>query len=478
MSRQTPDELFPPKRRLTGLKSPSPTQPPQPPSKSTSPRSRIFSRVSTPKPFYLHHSLTSSPSPHYNPNNEGSYLEQCFETIEELGKGSFGIVYKVRSKDDEKLYAVKKSVRRLTTGANRRRCLDEVKRGRAVGDSPYCLQYFDAWEENDLLYIQLELCSRGNLKDYSLEHDLSEKELWRILFNVAMGLKHIHEKGFLHLDIKPANIFMTNDYTVKIGDFGMLQRFKKTERHGSLPDDEFEDGDPVYIAPELLGQEGCGPPSDVFSVGMTMLDLVSDRELPGYGAGWHELRKGNVPREMFRDMSEAFVDIVLAMIQEDPRNRPTLDEILNHPRVWPFYLRYQVWACLKWTVGMMWWCLLRLLQFFNLFPKQPAQKQQQQKTPYKPLSNQGQTTDAVLSTGAKKMVPLKIDFASDNEIWDDHSGSNVVPAPPPDPVDPGFLRTQSKLLFDSEEEMDRLHSDSLRRRLWGDAASTLSDEDE
>ena len=95
----------------------------------------------------------------------------------------------------------------------------------------------------------MELCSEGSLKDHALAHNITEDELWRILSHILIGLRHIHANGFLHLDIKPANIFIAQDLTVKIGDFGIAQRFRRIQGSGEdggaalgIEVDEFEDG--------------------------------------------------------------------------------------------------------------------------------------------------------------------------------------------------------------------------------------------
>ena len=85
-------------------------------------------------------------------------------------------------------------------------------------------RYYRAWEESELLFIQMELCSEGSLKDYELKHTITEDDLWRFLACLMLGLRHVHESNFLHLDIKPGNILVANDLSVKIGDFGIAQR--------------------------------------------------------------------------------------------------------------------------------------------------------------------------------------------------------------------------------------------------------------
>jgi len=219
----------------------------------------------------------------------------------------------------------------------------------------------------------MELCSEGSLKDHALAHNITEDELWRILSHILIGLRHIHANGFLHLDIKPANIFIAQDLTVKIGDFGIAQRFRRIQGSGEdggaalgIEVDEFEDGDPVYMAPELLNPEqvksvAFGPPADIFSTGMTLLDMASGREIPGYGPGWHELRSDQIPRALFGETSDEFVELITSMIASDPRQRPTLDIILKHPKITPFLRSYELRRLMLIPAQMAGSCLANIL---------------------------------------------------------------------------------------------------------------------
>ena len=77
---------------------------------------------------------------------------------------------------------------------------------------------------------------------------LSDKEIWRIFADMACAVQHVHDKGFIHLDIKPSNFFVAKDRTVKLGDFGKAIHVDKVD---SLIEDDVE-GDAIYMAPELL----------------------------------------------------------------------------------------------------------------------------------------------------------------------------------------------------------------------------------
>lgn len=77
---------------------------------------------------------------------------------------------------------------------------------------------------------------------------MPEKLVWELLADMARGVKHVHDKGFVHLDIKPSNFFVTKEGRLKLGDFGIAINLKKID----LLIDSDQCGDSVYMAPELL----------------------------------------------------------------------------------------------------------------------------------------------------------------------------------------------------------------------------------
>ena len=103
-----------------------------------------------------------------------------------------------------------------------------TKGGLREGYGKYCIKCYEAWEESGVLYILNEACEKGNLDEYLIElarnqggaELVSEFEVWKILLDMVRGVKHVHDRGFVHLDIKPSNFFVNSDGTIKLGDFG------------------------------------------------------------------------------------------------------------------------------------------------------------------------------------------------------------------------------------------------------------------
>ncbi|KAJ9581658.1 hypothetical protein L9F63_023175, partial [Diploptera punctata] len=117
-------------------------------------------------------------------------------------------------------------------------------------------------------------------------HRQAPKFKWPVSV-VNQAVKHLHDHNLVHLDIKLENILIDNNRHYKLGDFGLVIDISKDLK-------DAEDGDPKYLAPEVMnGNVTKG--ADIFSVGITMLELATDMELPSSGPLWHELRNGIFP---------------------------------------------------------------------------------------------------------------------------------------------------------------------------------------
>lgn len=176
--------------------------------------------------------------------------------------------------------------------------------------------------------VLLELATGGSLLDRVKVSAFPEDELRYITRDILEGLKHIHSNGYMHLDIKPANIFLTDTNRAKIGDFGRLVSFDSYAAH-STPE-----GDSTYLAPEIYGDLPFPVHApDVFSLAITILECATNLEIPRSGSfdseGYQLLRNDLCPEQFLRDMSPELQSMLLRMLSRDPNARPSADQLLH-----------------------------------------------------------------------------------------------------------------------------------------------------
>lgn len=306
--------------------------PPLPPSKGCLPLSRMFPQQ--PSPFTpLSQSLNKSPLPSsvYDPSKQQTYFNQCFTTLGLLGRGSFGEVFKVQSNKDGHKFAVKRSAHRFRSSYDRSRSLREARNHERLCPHPHILNFVAAWEECGRLYIQTELCSTSLLLHAeSQPPGPDEAAAWGYLCDLLSALNHMHSHGFVHLDLKPANVLMTESGRLKLADFGLM--FEFNQKNEQKVKDDIQEGDPRYMAPELL-RGVYGPEADVFSLGVSILELACNIEVPNGGEGWQQLRQGCLPTKFTNGLSSELQTVLQMMMAPEPAQRPTVAELLSLPCV-------------------------------------------------------------------------------------------------------------------------------------------------
>ena len=239
-------------------------------------------------------------------------LTSRFDKVDLIGTGEFSQVYRVTQEQElkishscfsipqarnsprtplpDRVWAVKKSRNAYIGPKDRQRKLQEVNTLKALGHSDHTLQLCDSWEDKNHLYIQTEFCEEGSLDSFldqvGRKARLDDFRIWKILLEISLGLKHIHDSGFIHLDLKPANVLITFEGVLKIADFGMATGWP------AQPGIDGE-GDREYIGPEILRGQ-FDKPGDVFALGLIMLEIAGNVMLPENGASWQRLRTGDM----------------------------------------------------------------------------------------------------------------------------------------------------------------------------------------
>uniref|UniRef100_A0A6I8NIH5 non-specific serine/threonine protein kinase n=1 Tax=Ornithorhynchus anatinus TaxID=9258 RepID=A0A6I8NIH5_ORNAN len=286
----------------------------------SSPRS--LSRTLSPQPLPAASPRSLSPAPlELGPESAGRPRSPTGSSAFPGGRGRKPCL-EVRSKEDGRLYAVKRSVSPFRGPQDRVRKLAEVGGHEKVGRHPRCVHLERAWEEGGLLYLQTELCGPSLQQHCETRGTgLPEAQVWGYLRDTLLALAHLHGRGLVHLDVKPANIFLGPRGRCKLGDFGLLVEL------GAAGASEAQEGDPRYMAPELL--QGCyGTAADVFSLGLTILEVACNMELPRGGEGWQQLRRGYLPPEFTAGLSHELRSVLTMMLEPEPERRATAETLL------------------------------------------------------------------------------------------------------------------------------------------------------
>ena len=221
-----------------------------------------------------------------NINNEeliGNCLDD-FEILKILGEGSFGCVFKVKSKKNNKIYALKKLL--LPDEKEKIKNKREILLMKYLNHENICKGYSEFKEQDGTQYMVLEFYNNKDLFQYLIANKemnpfIREEILWNIIFQCIEGLAYLHLQGIIHCDIKLGNIFMTEEGRVVIGDFGesmvkdlnILQNITQDPKEQNILKYVNETrGTPSYMAPEV-GFTGCDEKADVYSLGITFYAL-------------------------------------------------------------------------------------------------------------------------------------------------------------------------------------------------------------
>jgi len=250
--------------------------------------------------------------------------EDHFNWLYKLGSGSFCDVYAVEHKTRPgERYAIKFSKRAFKSRREREEHLREVKLACSLPVHSNVVEYFRAWQEEFVFYVQMELCENGTLRQLldregtHLKLLAAEPRVWEMTRHVARGLRHIHSYDVLHCDLKPDNILISRDAVFKIGDLGHATVLKKWDE---------QEGDAKYLSRDLL-EARPSTAADIFSFGIMLYEIKTAEELPGSGPHWDVLRNGQVPSPA--DCGPRLGQLIHAMMSPQPEQRPTAEHILQ-----------------------------------------------------------------------------------------------------------------------------------------------------
>jgi eukaryotic-like serine/threonine-protein kinase len=212
---------------------------------------------------------------------------------------------------------------RLNFGA-RRRFVRGAEILSKIGDHDRIISYIEHGKIEGQLYLLMEYVEASNLKQlYAQQDAVLLENVAQILLDMAEGLQHMHDNGFMHLDFKPENVLVTHNANVRLVDFDLAQPIleKPKKASGKNP------GTPAYMAPEQLQGGLITPRVDIFSFGVAAYELLTNQKpFPGDTPAEILARQLDVsslvpPSQYNADMPAALEKVLLRCLESDPVNR-------------------------------------------------------------------------------------------------------------------------------------------------------------
>jgi len=259
---------------------------------------------------------------------------QIFKLLEKIGEGSNGDVYKALHKQTKRLIAIKQLPFRSSSVSQ---TVNQIKVMKTLNNIN-TLKYYGCYKQEKTLWITMEYCDGGSVKDLLEEYQkknedeenkifLSEELIGCISRQVLNGLNYLHSNNKIHRDIKAGNILLNTRGEAKISDFGISAQISDEKRTTQL-------GTSFWMAPECITGTGYDTKADIWSFGITLIEMAE-----GYPPLFDE-KTNQVPNRIVQDppprlqnpdsWSKPFLDFVMRCLTKKPENRPTASQLLDH----------------------------------------------------------------------------------------------------------------------------------------------------
>ncbi|EOX96993.1 NPK1-related protein kinase 3, putative [Theobroma cacao] len=256
-----------------------------------------------------------------------------------IGSGSFGTVHLAMNKVTGALFVVKSTESRagLESLENEATILDGLT-------SPFVVQSIGkelsrGSNGERRINIFMEYMAGGSLFDVAEKFGgaLGEEVIRLYTREILQGLKYLHENGIVHCDLKCKNVLLGSSGDVKLTDFGCAKRLKYMKNNGeSGPSKQYAGGTPLWMAPEVLRNEGLDYASDIWSLGCTVIEMATGRppwsdEVSNPAAAMLKIACSNEMPRFPSNFSKEGLDFLSKCLDRHPKRRCTAEELLEHP---------------------------------------------------------------------------------------------------------------------------------------------------
>ena len=276
-------------------------------------------------------------SPYLNRNfgQANNSVKNNYSLLSLIGKGSFGSVYLVKNKTTHEQFACKKMKICLRRMYDKQSILNELKL-LACHKSQYIIKLIDAYVTSNHIHLITEYAERGDLAKMikrlrSKNRYLIEDTVKKYLFQICLGIQYLHNNNVIHRDIKTANIFLTKDNDIKLGDVGIVKILKSTNNYAYT-----NIGTPYYMSPELYKNRRYNSKTDIWSIGVVLYELMTFK-LPYNSENLAGLKYKISNKGWFMDnkyknrYSKDLLNLLENILQPNSYSRYSITEILESP---------------------------------------------------------------------------------------------------------------------------------------------------
>ena len=252
---------------------------------------------------------------------EGIILGERYEIMAKIGTGGMADVYKAQDRKLNRLVAVKVMKAEFREDTAFVAKFQKEAQAAAKLAHPNVVNVYDVGEDRGLYYIVMELVEGITLKNYILKKGkLSVKEATSIAIQVSLGLEAAHNRGIIHRDVKPQNIIISTDGKVKLSDFGIAKAMNSNTITANVM------GSVHYSSPEQVRGGNSDAKSDIYSLGITMYEMVTGR-VPFDGDSTVSIAIKHLQEEMVPpsrytpDLPYSLEQIIFKCTQKNPERR-------------------------------------------------------------------------------------------------------------------------------------------------------------